>query len=260
MNTSTSFQRDYKVVEQAVVSQLTNEGTNPKGLEKDIANITIGYMVAIKSQWLKVNPKNVVSFLAKYQPSTIIAMQLLEKHSFDSLVKTYRQVNLSPKTKKVLCGLERYSDFIDKVNKGSISLVVKTTKQPKVNALMSAFLEPKPKKALSKPKAKPKAKAKSKDLVNAFSEYDQDLGITRRVIATKSGNGQWTEVFMNEYLKDRALVRVVSDNKTFFGRFLYIRSSKVQKTQFFRIVTKSAKFIDIPVNKIDCVLEFEPIQ
>ena len=271
MNTSTSFQRDYKVVKQGVISQLTNEGTDPKGLEAQIDAIALGYMVSVKSQWLKINAKNVHTFLEKYQEVTVIAMQLLEKHDFLSLVKTYRQVNLSPKTKKVLCGIDRYQDFIDKVNKGEIKLVAKATKKPKANALA------KPKKAFTnafiqvqqvqKPKPKPKAKAKKEPKQAEFTKvnehqtiYDSSVGRNRFVVPTKSGNGQWSQVFKDEYLADRALVHVMTkDNRSIFGRFLYIKSSKTNKKQFFRIVTKSARFVDIPLSNIDLVLEYETL-
>lgn len=267
MNTSTSFQRDYEVVKHGVISQLTNEGTDPKGLEQEVNNITMGYMVGLKAQWLKVNAKNVNTFLEKYQEPTVIAMQLLEKYDFVSLVKTYRSINLSPKTKKVLCGIDRYQDFINKVNKGVIMLVAKATNKPKANALA------KPKKAFTnafiqvqKPKPKPKAKAKKEPKQDEFTKvkehqtiYDSSVGRNRFVVPTKSGNGQWTQVFKEEYLEDRALVHVMTkDNRSIFGRFLYIKSSKDnKKLQFFRIVTKSARFIDIPLKNIDLVLEYE---
>jgi hypothetical protein len=283
MITQSTWNRDYEVVRAGVVALLQEEGTNPKGLENQIKAISEAYMVPLKAQWLKVSPKNVKTFLVKYQDSTQSTMVLLERWTTLSLIKAYRKVHLSPKTKKVLVGIDRYQEFILDVIGGKYlsTLVEKSTKvdNSKTNSFTNMFINKVDKpldtkvsktdkvatkvaKPKAKPlaKAKPKAKPKSKDLVNAFSQYDQDLGITRRVIPTKSGNGNWTEVFMNEYLKDRALVRVISDDKEFFGRFLYIRSSKVQKTQFFRIVTKSARFIDIPVNKIDCVLEFDPIQ
>lgn len=279
MNTSTIFQRDYEVVKQGVISQLTNEGTDPKGLEQEVNNISLAYMVGLKAQWLKVNAKNVTTFLEKYQEPTVIAMQLLEKYDFVSLVKTYRAINLSPKTKKVLCGIERYQDFINSVNNGKYQVVSKETKAPKpqVNAFTNAFIKQpkvvKPQvveqpKQVSKPKPKPKAKAKKEQKQDEFTKvkehqtiYDSSVGRNRFVVPTKSGNGQWTQVFKEEYLEDRALVHVMTkDNRSIFGRFLYIKSSKDnQKLHFFRIVTKSARFIDIPLKNIDLVLEYEAL-
>ena len=266
---SESFQRDYKVVKQGVVSLLTNEGTNPEGLEQQIENISMAYMVGLKAQWLKVSPKNVATFLTKYQEVSTIAMQLLEKHDFVSLVKTYRKVNLSPKTKKVLCGIDRYQDFVNKVNDGTYKVVsIDTKPKPKkqVNSFTNAFINPQPKvvkasKVAKQPKAKvvkqPKPKAKA---LEGETIYDSSVGLNRFEVATKSGNGKWVQVFKDEYLKDRALVRVVKDNnKSLFGRFLYIKSRKGKKEQFFRIVTKSAKFVDININDISMVLEFEPV-
>lgn len=271
MNTSTSFQRDYEVVKQGVISQLTNEGTDPKGLEQEVNNISLAYMVGLKAQWLKVNAKNVTTFLEKYQEPTVIAMQLLEKYDFVSLVKTYRAINLSPKTKKVLCGIDRYQDFINSVNVGKYQVVSKETKAPKpqVNAFTNAFIkQPKVAKpqVVKQPKqvskAKPKKDPKQEEftLVNKHQTiYDSSVGRNRFVVPTKSGNGQWTQVFKEEYLEDRALVHVMTkDNRSIFGRFLYIKSSTTnKKLQFFRIVTKSARFVDIPLKNIDLVLEYE---
>jgi hypothetical protein len=201
-------------------------------------------------------------------------MVLLESYTFDSLVKTYRRVNLSPTTKKVLCGIDRYQDFVNQAIEGKLQLV-SNKKQDQVlqsNTFTQTIgLKKETTKVVSKPKvatkvvSKPKvatkvATPKNKFLDQAISSYDSSLGITRRVIETKSGNGQWTEIFKNEYLKDRALVKVLSNDKQFHGRYLYIKSTKGSKKQFFRIVTKSAKFIDVPINDSFAVFEYEPIQ
>lgn len=260
-----AFNRDYKVVSQAIVDSLIKEGTDPKGLEAQIENISLAYMVPVKAQWLKVSTlseSGLAKFLGKYQESTTIAMQLLQKYDFDSLVKTYRTVNLSPKTKKVLCGIDRYQDFVNSVNNGKIKVLVSTeTKKPKkatnVNSvnITNAFLgsvqpkkvvQSKPKVVKKQPKAKPTLK-------------ESTLTKERFSLPTNNGKGTWVQVFTDEYLKDRALVRIIKDDKKeLFGRFLYIKSSKVNKTQFFRIVTKSARFIDVDIKDIFMVMKYQP--
>jgi len=259
-----SFSRDYEVVKHGVVKLLQSEGTNPKGLEQEISNIAMASMVPLKAQWLKVSPKNALTFLVKYQVEIKSTMVLLESYTFDSLVKTYRRVNLSPTTKKVLCGIDRYQDFVNQAIEGKLQLV-SNKKQDQVlqsNTFTQTIgLKKETTKVVSKPKVATKvATPKNKFLDQAISSYDSSLGITRRVIETKSGNGQWTEIFKNEYLKDRALVKVLSNDKQFHGRYLYIKSTKGSKKQFFRIVTKSAKFIDVPINDSFAVFEYEPIQ
>lgn len=145
-----AFQRDYSVVRKAIVDSLVKEGTDLKGLDSQIDNISLAYMVPVKAQWLKVSTlseSGLEKFLVKYQESSTIAMQLLEKYSFESLVKTFRTVNLSPKTKKVLCGIDRYQDFVNKVNNGDI--LIETIKKPKKQPqkvvstnLTNAFIKP----------------------------------------------------------------------------------------------------------------------
>lgn len=144
---NTQSRRDYTLLEGAIRTQLTNEGTSLEGLDNQIATITSGYLVVVKCLWSRISDSNVAKFIVDKQELASAFVNLLTKYTHDDLVYTFRQRFMNHKTKKVMTSVENLQTYIVDVVSGDQAMLTKSTK----------------------PKATPKQKtATSAPLTNAF--------------------------------------------------------------------------------------------
>jgi hypothetical protein len=163
---NTQSRRDYTLLEGAIRTQLTNEGTSLEGLDDQIAKITQGYLVVVKCLWSRISDSNVDKFIVDKQDLAQGFVNLLTKYAFDDLVYTFRQRFMNHKTKKVMTSVPNLTTYIVDIFDGSQKVIAKASKPKapkKSNAkalkvapatpLTNAFITPSTTKVVSKPKS-----------------------------------------------------------------------------------------------------------
>lgn len=255
---NTQSQRDYKLLERAVRSQLVNEGTSLEGLDSQIDAITSGYLVVVKCLWSRISDSNVDKFIVDKQDLAQGFVNLLTKYAFDDLVYTFRQRFMNHKTKKVMTSVPNLTTYIVDIFDGSQKVITKVNKP----------------KAPKKPKAKALKVAQAKPLTNAFitPSTTKVVKTTKKTrtskevpvkVAKKSKSGKsWinhdiaqlpaTNQFLRVNLKNT--MRHRGDGVDYvFGWFEYLTTDK--KNKFIVLRTKVAGD-----NKFEYVQAHIPVQ
>lgn len=131
--TKQSLETKFELVKEAILLQLKNEGVDLKSLETEtINNITNGYMLIVQCIWYRLtDDKKIANLIVKFEKEAALGMSLLETHSFEDLVYTFRSIKTNlyqvsgGKGRKYNLSTKDYNEFLENVKNGTYQVISK---------------------------------------------------------------------------------------------------------------------------------------
>lgn len=214
----------FEIIKNALVSKLREEGVDTlvSNMEQEINEITYGYLLVEQCLWYRVTSDAKVNRLLEgYQDTIAKARELISKHGFENLVRTFRAyyTNLYQVTtsvgRKYHLSKKDYLEFIDRIDKGELGIVIvaKVTKKARVASDMpkSTF------STLIKTNNLPLVNTMAKDI--ASDVVVKTTKPSKKVVAKATKKG-WNSVGMN-IPSDKTFVKIkMHDNTNKFVRII----------------------------------------